>query len=102
MSLAFRRLSVAAGLLALTTACNRDSSGEPQAGGNGAGTAAAPSSQQGPGAQGQKYPEPRWPAYFKPAKDVEDLMQPARALVRNTSGFQGKGMGILQPGEHVL
>ena len=49
-----------------------------------------------------KYPEPRWPSYFKPPKSVDDLMPAARALVRNQSGLQGKGMGILQPGESVL
>jgi hypothetical protein len=48
------------------------------------------------------YPAPRWPSYFKPPKSVDDLMPAARALARNTSGFQGKGMGILQPGEGVL
>ena len=49
-----------------------------------------------------KYPEPRWPSYFKRPSSVDDLMPAARSLVRNTSGFQGKGMGILQAGEHVL
>src|SRR5439155_184890 len=53
-------------------------------------------------AAGEKFPEPRWPSYFKPPKSVEDLMDAARALVRNQSGLQGKGMGILQPGESVL
>ena len=48
------------------------------------------------------YPAPRWPSYFKPPKSVEDLMGAARSLVRNTSGFQGKGMGILKAGESVL
>ncbi|HXH06534.1 MAG TPA: hypothetical protein VNI83_08080, partial [Vicinamibacterales bacterium] len=51
---------------------------------------------------GGGYPAPRWPSYFKPPKSVDDLMPAARALVRNTSGFQGKGMGILQPGDAVL
>src|SRR5713226_8990166 len=50
----------------------------------------------------EKYPEPRWPSYFKPPKSADDLMPAARALVRNQSGLQGKGMGILQPGESVL
>jgi hypothetical protein len=50
----------------------------------------------------EKYPEPRWPSYFKPPKSVEDLMPSARALVRNPSGLQGKGMGILAAGESVL
>src|SRR5713226_3102842 len=50
----------------------------------------------------EKYPEPRWPSYFKPPKSADDLMPAARTLVRNQSGLQGKGMGILQPGESVL
>lgn len=48
------------------------------------------------------YPAPRWPSYFKPPTGIEDLMSSARSLARNTSGFQGKGMGILQAGESVL
>src|SRR2546430_3202349 len=54
------------------------------------------------GANGEKYPEPRWPSYFKPPKSVDDLMDAARSFVRNQSGLQGKGMGILQPGDQVL
>src|SRR5262245_59390719 len=54
------------------------------------------------GAAGEKYPEPRWPSYFKRPKSAEDRMDAARAFVRNQSGLQGKGMGILQPGESVL
>jgi len=50
------------------------------------------------GGAGEKYPAPRWPSYFKPPSSVEDLMPAARALVRNQSGLQGKGMGILAPG----
>ncbi len=53
-------------------------------------------------AAGETYPEPRWPSYFKPPKSVDDLMGAARSFVRNQSGLQGKGMGILQPGESVL
>src|SRR5262249_36235051 len=49
-----------------------------------------------------EYPAPRWPSYFKPPKNIDDLMPAARALVRNQSGLQGKGMGILAPGESVL
>ena len=52
--------------------------------------------------QAGSYPEPRWPAYFKPAKTVDDLMPAARQLVRNRSGLQGNGMGILKEGESVL
>ena len=53
-------------------------------------------------AAGDTYPEPRWPSYFKPPKSVDDLMDAARLFVRNQSGLQGKGMGILQPGDSVL
>jgi hypothetical protein len=53
-------------------------------------------------AQNASFPEPRWPAYFKPAKTVDDLMPAARQLVRNRSGLQGNGMGILKEGESVL
>src|SRR6184192_996920 len=62
---------------------------------------AAASTRAGAAAN-EKFPEPRWPSYFKPPKSVDDLMPAARALVRNQSGLQGKGMGILQPGESVL
>ncbi len=50
----------------------------------------------------EKYPEPRWPAYFKPPKSVEELMPAARAVVRNRSGLQGNGMGVLNAGESAL
>src|SRR3989442_15877542 len=53
-------------------------------------------------AAGEKYPEPRWPSYFKPPKSTDDLMDAARSFVRNQSGLQGKGMGILKDGESVL
>src|SRR5215475_11047941 len=77
----------------------------------GCGGGSTPSSQQESGpaaaarvgpAPGETYPAPRWPSYFKPAKSVDDLMPAARALVRNQSGLQGKGMGILAAGESVL
>jgi hypothetical protein len=54
------------------------------------------------GAAGEKYPDPRWPSYFKKPKSVDELMPAARLLVRNQSGLQGKGMGILVPGDKVL
>ena len=63
-------------------------------------TDAAASAQVG--ANGDKYPAPRWPSYFKTPKSVEELMPAARLLVRNQSGLQGKGLGILTPGEKVL
>src|SRR5687768_10649463 len=91
--MSLRRASLAIVLVAFTasTAC-RKSDPTPEE---------KPAPQAG-GAAGETYPAPRWPSYFKPAKDVAALMPAARSLVRNTSGFQGKGMGILQAGEAVL
>src|SRR6185436_770217 len=54
------------------------------------------------GANGEKYPAPRWPSYFKTPKSVDDLMPAARLLVRNQSGLQGKGMGILKEVDNGL
>ena len=62
---------------------------------------AASGAQIGPAA-GEKFPAPRWPSYFKTPKSADELMPAARALVRNQSGLQGKGLGILQPGEKVF
>src|SRR5215207_2338503 len=84
----------------VTGACRKTTSpADESAGtaGSGAATAAARI-----GAGGEKYPEPRWPSYFKKPNTIDDLMPAARALVRNQSGLQGKGMGILAPGESVL
>ncbi len=47
------------------------------------------------------YPAPRFPSYLK-ATSVDDLMPAARLFVRSNSGFQGKGMGVLEAGESVL
>ena len=77
----------------VAAACNRADKGRTE-GANAAGRAGA--------AAGETYPEPRWPSYFKPPKSVDDLMVAARSFVRNQSGLQGKGMGILQPGDSVL
>lgn len=49
-----------------------------------------------------KYPEPRFPAYLKPPKSVDDVMPSVREIVRNKSGIQGSGMGVLQRGDGVL
>src|SRR5260221_7520602 len=54
------------------------------------------------GANGEKYPAPRWPSYFKAPKDAAELMPAARLLARNQSGLQGKGLGILKEGDKVL
>ena len=80
-----QRMMVAAAALALTIAC-----GTPEQAGDSA--AASP----------EGYPEPRWPSYFKPPQSVDDLMPAARALVRNRSGLQGNGLGILKDGDSVL
>ncbi len=80
----------------ITGACRKAASPAQESGG-----AAAATAHLG-AAAGEKYPEPRWPSYFKPPKGIDDLMPAARALVRNQSGLQGKGMGILAQGESVL
>jgi hypothetical protein len=49
-----------------------------------------------------KYPEPRFPAYLKPPRTVDDVMPAAREIVRNKNGIQGAGMGVLQKGDGVL
>src|SRR3954451_5407766 len=89
-------LSLVAGVLAVTavTACHSSSSNAEK---TGIGTASA-----APAIGGGNYPQPRWPSYFKPATSAEDLMPAARLLVRNQSGLQGKGLGILAAGDSVL
>jgi len=93
MSPRLLRLTVILTLLAAGTACRKDS---------------ADARRENDGAKAKQtagsetYPAPRWPSYFKRPNSIEDLMPAARALVRNTSGFQGKGMGMLQAGESVL
>jgi hypothetical protein len=79
---------------AAAAACSKQTPAPAESGGAAASAAV--------GANGEKYPAPRWPSYFKTPKSVDDLMPAARLLVRNQSGLQGKGMGILQPGEKVL
>jgi hypothetical protein len=84
------RLAAALGLAAAVTAC---------------GGASDPPKADGPTASSdpkEKYPDPRWPSYFKPPTNVEDLMPAARSLVRNRSGLQGNGLGILNAGDQVL
>jgi len=100
MALVHKRLAVVVGVLMVSSACSKDPGDDTRT--PGATPAQAATAGRGPGANGEQYPPPRWPSYFKQPKSVEDLMPAARALVRNTSGFQGKGMGIVQSGEHVL
>jgi hypothetical protein len=92
------------GVCAVAAAAMGCSRSSPSPAASSTGGAAADSQTPGAqiGANGEKYPEPRWPSYFKKPKSVDDLMPAARLLVRNQSGLQGKGMGILQPGEQVL
>ncbi len=87
------RIAVAAGAVALAAACNRAEQAKPT-------TPTTATTSAGIG--NEKYPEPRWPAYFKPPKTVDELMPAARMLVRNRSGLQGNGLGILSAGESVL
>src|SRR5262245_43495793 len=87
------RVLVVVGVVALAAACGRTDSAKTE---SGAGATARA------GADGEKYPDPRWPSYFKPPSSVEDLMPAARQLARNQSGLQGKGLGILASGESVL
>jgi hypothetical protein len=97
----FLALALVAGLAA---ACTR-TPGDERPAADTATTAAAPA-VAGPVARpapdGLSYPAPRFPSYLKPPKSVEDMLPAVRVLVRNKSGFLGKGLGILEPGETVL
>jgi len=85
-----------AGVTAMAAACQREATSPSPSTSTGASASATV------GANGETYPAPRWPSYFKPAKSADDLMAAARLLVRNQSGLQGKGLGILQAGDSVL
>jgi hypothetical protein len=80
-------------VVAAAGACRKGSTAE---------SGSAPAGAQIGPAAGETFPEPRWPSYFKTPKSVDDLMPAARGLARNQSGLQGKGLGILAPGESVL
>jgi hypothetical protein len=86
-------VSVLCSVAIMSGACRRASQPAESLGGSPAATI---------GANGEKYPAPRWPSYFKRPQSVDELMPAARALVRNQSGLQGKGMGILAAGDKVL
>lgn len=47
----------------------------------------------------EKYPNPRYPAYLKPPKSVEDLMPAAREAVRQTAGKTP--LGLAKSGQHI-
>ena len=52
-------------------ACSRSTSSTSESSGAAASTRAG-------AAPNEKFPEPRWPSYFKPPKSVDDLMPAAR------------------------
>ena len=88
------RIVVLVAVAAVGTACSRD-------GRERSPEKSTPVADARAGADG-KYPDPRWPSYFKPPQSVDDLMPAARNLARNTSGFLGVGMGVLKAGDSVL
>ena len=83
----FIKLLAAAGAAALAVACGGGSQPQPA---------------EKKAEQTMEYRSPRWPSYFKPPTSVDELMPAARTLVRNRSGLQGNGIGILNAGESVL
>ena len=58
--------------------------------------------KQDPNSSATKYPEPRFPSYLKKPKSVDEILPYARALARTKSGYEGKGMGVVNKGETVL
>src|ERR1700752_1822230 len=80
----------------VATGCSRSSREE-------VATGAQPAAKSSPAAQntngpvarpapdGLSYPEPRFPSYLKPPKSIDDMLPAVRVLVRNKSGFLGKG-----------
>src|SRR5262245_42795037 len=93
-------LSALCSVAVVSGACRKAPSPAAESAGSAAPGAATAAARGGAG--GEKDPAARWPSYFKKPNSVDDLMQAARALVRNQSGLQGKGLGILAPGESVL
>ncbi len=53
-------------------------------------------------AEKKEYPKPRFPSYLRQPESPEEVMKSVRGLVRNKSGFEGLGMGIVQRGEAIL
>jgi hypothetical protein len=89
------RLSLTCAAAVFVAACNGNGVDQAKYG-------ATPATSAAPADAKLEYPEPRFPSYLKPPKSTDDLMPYARNLARNKSGVQGKGMGILEPGESVL
>ena len=49
-----------------------------------------------------KYPKPRFPSYVTQPNSAEEVKVGVRGLVRNKSGYQGFGMGVVQKGESLV
>ncbi len=62
------------------------------------GAGAAGQNEQDSGAK--QYPRPRFPSYVTQPNSSEEVKVGVRGLVRNKSGYQGFGMGVVQ-GERV-
>jgi hypothetical protein len=60
------------------------------------------STAAGTSVAGGPYPEPRYPSYLKPVSTLEEVLPHVRPLVRNKTGFQGAGLGIVNAGETVV
>jgi hypothetical protein len=91
------RLVLTVAVLAFIAACSRSEPARQDAVAGGDEAAGAQQAQAK-----ESYPEPRFPAYLRPPENADALMPYARILVRNESGFQGRGLGILKEGESVL
>ena len=49
----------------------------------------------------KQYPRPRFPSYVTQPNSSEEVKVGVRGLVRNRSGYQGFGMGVVQEGESL-
>ena len=63
------------------------------------GAGAAGQNEQDSGAK--QYPRPRFPSYVTQPNSSEEVKVGVRGLVRNKSGYQGFGMGVVQEGESL-
>ncbi len=88
-------------LLASTVGCNRGPAPEAGKTATPAATVAAGPKVR-PAPDGGTYPAPRFPSYLKAPSSIDELMPQVRVLVRNKSGFLGKGLGIMEPGQTAL
>src|SRR5512142_1803160 len=88
-------------VLAFVAGCSRAPAPDARTSGN-----AAPAAQSTvkvrPAPDGKPYPAPRFPSYLKAPSSIDEILPAVRVLVRNKSGFLGKGLGILEPGDTAL